>query len=99
MVSQILGLKSLNAVLEWAANEVAATDRFALHAVVDSHALRTFAAMRSSASRCLENQQPVCDGRSVAGGDPQFPNRTWRVPVSVESNEATSSARLNIADW
>jgi hypothetical protein len=95
MVSQVLRLKSPNAVLEWGANGVAAKARAALHAVVDPHSLRTFAAMRLSASRCLENQ-PVCDCRSVVGDVPQFPNRTWRVLDSVEPNEAISSARLNL---
>jgi hypothetical protein len=61
MASLTLGLKSLNAGREWVANEVAATDRAALHAVADPHSLQTFAAMHSSASRCLENH-PVCDG-------------------------------------
>jgi hypothetical protein len=37
MASLALRLNSLNAVLEWAANGTAATDRAALHAVADPH--------------------------------------------------------------
>jgi hypothetical protein len=61
MASLAFALKSLNAVLEWAANGTAATDRAALLVDADPQSLRTFAAMRSSASRCLENH-PVSDG-------------------------------------
>jgi hypothetical protein len=88
-VPQALGLTSLDAVLEWTGNGTAPTDRAALRALADWHSWPTFAAIRSSASSYQENQ-PVCDCRSVAGDVPQFPNRTWRMLVSVESNEEMS---------